>query len=171
MALEAETAWDARQASTGKPGRAAPHPSSPRSHSEPEPGLGQLGTGDCSQRQHRDGCAIAQNPAAALREGRDEGIRTRLWPHSRWETLTDAFHRCSRASLFLHCYHRSTTCPLPDRTPHADKTPLVLTPSCLQPALLHWKLTTSPVSPGAAPQKVTSLEAPHCCPQILELCC
>lgn len=46
--------------------------------------------GHCSQRQCGDGGAITQNAPAALQEGRDEGIRTQMWPHSCWETPSDA---------------------------------------------------------------------------------
>lgn len=142
-------------------------PGSPCQCPRLEQGLGPPSAGGCSQGQRGDGGAIVQRPPAALRGERDEGTRTQTWPRSRWRTLTDAFHRCSRASLFLHRYHRSPTCPLPGRAPHADKTSLILALSHPQPALLHWELATSHVSPGAAPQKIASLEAP----QILQLCC
>lgn len=66
----------------------------------------------------------------------------------------------ARVPPFLHHYHRSTACPLPDCTTHADKKSLVLMLSCLQAALLHWELATNRVSPGAAPQKIPSLDAP-----------
>lgn len=123
--------------------------------------------GGCSQQQCGDGGAIAQNPPAALCKERDEGIHTQTWPRSHWEMPTDAFHHRLRAFLFLHRYHRSTACPLPDHVSHTDKKSLVLTLSRPQPALLHWELATSHVSPGAAPQKITSPEGP----QILELGC
>lgn len=57
--------------------------------------------------------------------------------------------------------------PLPDCTPHTDKTSLVFTRPHPQPALLCWELATSHSSLRAVPQKITSLETPR----ILKLPC
>lgn len=50
--------------------------------------------------------------------------------------------------------------PLPDCTARTDKTSLTFTRPHPQPALLCWELATSHISPGAVPQKITSLDTP-----------
>lgn len=88
--------WEARQGST--------EPQQSHWHLEPQQGLGQLSTGGLLSTAAQ-GCRCHHTESiTALREGRDEVIRTQMWPHSHWETPTDAVHRCSRASLFLHHY-------------------------------------------------------------------
>lgn len=94
--------------------------------------------------------------------GRDEGTDTQMWPHSHWQILTDPFHG-SHASLPLQCYHSPASCLC--LTAHRTQTQHPSSSHLL--TLLCWELATSHISPGAVPQKITSLETP----QTLKLPC
>lgn len=159
-AQEAKAAWEARQGGT------SPWQS---------PSALRAGAGF--------GAALCRGTALNGSAGMEVPSRRMHLQPSKREGMKEYAHKCGHTAagrprqMLLVClppptllsqiYHRSTACPLPDGTSHADKKSLVLTLARLQPALLRWELATSHVSPGTAPQQIASLGAP----QTLELCC